>query len=61
MNAPKCEKCDVLMTVGIGINPTRRDEAKNALTGPEPYINANTIKLDRVWKCSLCGNSKDIT
>jgi len=57
---PTCERCGILLTEGIAINPTRPDIAKNSLGGPEGYITAKELRLDKVWKCSLCGNSKDM-
>lgn len=46
-----CPRCQTVMQEGIGINPTT----------PDPYITHENIKLDKVWKFSSCGHSKDMT
>ena len=45
---------------GIGINPTTPDFLKRALSGPEPYITNEDLRLDAVWKCHKCGHSQDL-
>ena len=48
------------MKVGIGINPTRPDAARNALSGPEGLIDHTQLRLDPVLKCPECGHSADL-
>ena len=55
-----CPHCQIPLTVGLGINPTRPDWMKRALSGPEPYITAEELRLDEVWKCPQCGHSQDM-
>ena len=55
-----CLRCKVTMGNGVGINPTRPDELKRALSGPEPWITADQLRLNTVWKCPKCGHSIDM-
>jgi hypothetical protein len=57
---PVCPRCSIEMGRGIGINPTRPDFLKRALSGPEPYITNEDLRLDAVWKCHKCGHSQDL-
>lgn len=56
-----CPRCNVEMKVGIGINPTKADIAKNSLGGPTGLIDHSQLRLDAVWKCPVCGHSADMT
>jgi rubrerythrin len=57
---PICQKCQISMQPGIGINPTRSDEAKWAFGLPDGWITHENLRLDNVWKCPNCGHSADM-